>query len=49
MITAVYEKVLGYMRAHDDVWFSSFGDIARWVMDTQRDADTHARRLITKV
>ena len=46
MITAVYEKILGYMRRHDDVWFSSFGEIARWVMDTQRDADTHARRLI---
>ena len=48
MITAVYEKLLGYMRRHDDVWFSSFGEIARWVMDTQRDADTHARRLLSK-
>ena len=46
LITAVFEKILGYMRQHDDVWFASFGEIARWVMDTQRDADTHARRLI---
>jgi hypothetical protein len=48
MITAVYEKLFGYMRQHDDVWFTSFGEIARWVMDTQRDADTHPRRLIKK-
>jgi hypothetical protein len=44
----VYENLFNYMRAHDDVWFSSFGEIARWVMDTQRDADTHARRLLKK-
>jgi allantoinase len=48
MISAVYEKIFNYMRQHDDVWFSSFGEIARWVMDTQRDADTHARRLVRK-
>ena len=48
MITAVFEKILSYMRKHDDVWFASFGEVARWVMDTQRDADTHARRLIAK-
>jgi peptidoglycan/xylan/chitin deacetylase (PgdA/CDA1 family) len=48
MITAVYEKIFSYMRRHDDVWFSSFGEIARWVMDHQRDADTHPRRLIGK-
>jgi peptidoglycan/xylan/chitin deacetylase (PgdA/CDA1 family) len=48
MITSVFEKILGYMRKHDDVWFASFGEIARWVMDSQRDADTHARRLIVE-
>ncbi|MPZ40985.1 MAG: polysaccharide deacetylase family protein [Rhizobiales bacterium] len=47
MITAVYDKIFSYMRRHDDVWFSSFGEIARWVMDTQRDADTHPRRLLS--
>ncbi|MCC6887900.1 MAG: polysaccharide deacetylase family protein [Hyphomicrobiales bacterium] len=46
MIAAVYDKIFGYMRQHDDVWFSSFGEVARWVMETQRDADTHARRLL---
>jgi peptidoglycan/xylan/chitin deacetylase (PgdA/CDA1 family) len=46
MIAAVYEKIFGYMRQHNDVWFTSFGEIARWVMDTQRNADTHARRLL---
>jgi allantoinase len=48
MITAVYEKIFSYMRRHDDVWFSSFGEIARWVMDTQRGADMHPRRLLNK-
>ncbi len=48
MITAVYEKLFSYMHQHDDVWFSSFGEIARWVMDKQRDADTHPRRLLDK-
>jgi peptidoglycan/xylan/chitin deacetylase (PgdA/CDA1 family) len=48
MITAVFEKILTYMRKHDDVWFASFGEVARWVLDTQRDADIHARRLIAK-
>jgi len=46
LVTAVFEKIFGYMRRHDDVWFASFGDIARWVMDTQAGADTHARRLL---
>jgi allantoinase len=46
MVTAVFEKILNYMRKHDDVWFASFGEVARWVLDTQRDADTHPRRLI---
>ncbi len=49
MITAVYEKLFAYMRRHDDVWFTSFGAVAQWVMDTQRGADTHPRRLIKPV
>ena len=48
LVTAVFEKIFGYMRRHDDVWFASFGEIARWVMDNQRDADTHPRRLLGK-
>jgi hypothetical protein len=34
------------MPQYPDVWFASYGEIARWVFDTQRGADTHARRLI---
>jgi peptidoglycan/xylan/chitin deacetylase (PgdA/CDA1 family) len=48
LIAAVFEKIFQTMRRHDDVWFASFGEVARWVMDSQRDADTHARRLIAK-
>jgi peptidoglycan/xylan/chitin deacetylase (PgdA/CDA1 family) len=48
MITAVFEKILSYMRKHDDVWFASFGEVARWVMEAQAGADSHARRLIAK-
>ncbi len=48
LVSAVFDRIFGYMRQHDDVWFASFGEIARWVRDTQRDADTHARRLIAK-
>jgi peptidoglycan/xylan/chitin deacetylase (PgdA/CDA1 family) len=48
LVTAVFEKIFGYMRRHDDVWFASFGEIARWVMDNQRGANTHPRRLLGK-
>jgi peptidoglycan/xylan/chitin deacetylase (PgdA/CDA1 family) len=48
MITAVFEKILNYMRKHDDVWFATFGEVARWVLDAQRDADAHPRRLIKR-
>jgi hypothetical protein len=40
------EKILKYMAQYPDVWFASYGEIARWVYDTQRGADTHARRLV---
>lgn len=46
MIAAVYEKIFGYMRGHNDVWFTSFGEIARWVR--QHGGDTHPRRLIDR-
>ena len=46
LIAAVFEKIFARMKQHQDVWFASFGEIARWVMDSQSDADTHARRLI---
>ncbi len=46
LISAVMEKILRYMAQYPDVWFASYGEIARWVLETQRGADTHARRLI---
>ena len=49
LIAAVYEKIFDHMKRYQDVWFASFGEVARWVMDTQRDADTHARRLIANM
>jgi peptidoglycan/xylan/chitin deacetylase (PgdA/CDA1 family) len=48
LVSAVFDRIFGYLRQHNDVWFASFGEIARWVMDTQRDADTHPRRLLGK-
>jgi peptidoglycan/xylan/chitin deacetylase (PgdA/CDA1 family) len=46
MMTAVYEKIFRYLAQFPEVWFASYGEIARWVMDTQRNADTAARRLL---
>jgi len=48
LISAVIEKILQYMARYPDVWFASYGEIARWVSETQRDADTHARRLVAQ-
>jgi peptidoglycan/xylan/chitin deacetylase (PgdA/CDA1 family) len=46
LMTAVFDKIFRYMAQFPDVWFASYAEIARWVLDTQRDAETHARRLI---
>ena len=46
LVSAIMEKILKYMAQYPDVWFASYGEIARWVHDTQRGADTHPRRLI---
>jgi len=46
LIAAIMERILKYMAQYPDVWFASYGEIARWVLDTQRGADTHPRRLI---
>jgi len=46
LISAVMEKILKYMAQYPDVWFASYGEIARWVFETQRGADVHARRLV---
>lgn len=46
LVTAIFDKIFRYLAQFPDVWFASYGEIARWVLDAQRDADTHARRLI---
>jgi peptidoglycan-N-acetylglucosamine deacetylase len=46
LVSAIMEKILKYMAQYPDVWFASYGEIARWVHDTQRGADTHPRRLV---
>ena len=48
MIAAVFDKIFSYMKTFPDVWFASYAEIARWVMDTQRDAEAHPRRLIAR-
>jgi peptidoglycan-N-acetylglucosamine deacetylase len=48
LIAAVFEKILSYMKQYPDIWFASYAEIARWVMESERDADTDARRLVTR-
>jgi hypothetical protein len=48
LVTSVFDKIFRYMAQFPDVWFASYGEIARWVLDTRRDAATHARRLIDR-
>jgi len=49
LVSAIMEKILKYMAQYPDVWFASYAEIARWVFETQRGADTHARRLIARI
>jgi peptidoglycan/xylan/chitin deacetylase (PgdA/CDA1 family) len=49
LISAIIEKILKYMAQYPGVWFASYGEIARWVLDTQRGAETHARRLLAQI
>jgi hypothetical protein len=44
----VFDKIFRYMAEFPDVWFASYGEIARWMIEKHRDADTHARRLIDR-
>jgi allantoinase len=46
LVSAIMEKILKYMAQYPDVWFASYAEIARWVFETQRGAETHARRLV---
>ncbi len=44
MITAIFQKIFGYMKQFPDVWFASYGEIAKWVMEHRLEADP--RRLL---
>ncbi len=44
MISAVFDKIFKYMAQYPEVWFASYGEIARWVLEHKLDADP--RRLL---
>jgi len=44
MISAVFDKIFKYMAQYPEVWFASYGEIARWVLENKLDADP--RRLL---
>ena len=44
MISAVFDKIFKYMAQYPAVWFASYGEIARWVLEHKLDADP--RRLL---
>ncbi len=44
MISAVFEKLFKYMAQFPEVWFASYGEIARWVIEHKLEPDP--RRLL---
>jgi allantoinase len=44
MIAAVFDKIFKYMAQYPEVWFASYGEIARWVLEHKLDPDP--RRLL---
>jgi peptidoglycan-N-acetylglucosamine deacetylase len=44
MISAIFDKLFKYVTKHDDVWFATYAEIARWVLDNKLDPDP--RRLL---
>jgi allantoinase len=44
MISAIFEKLFKYFAKHDGVWFATYAEIAKWVLDNKLDADP--RRLL---
>jgi len=39
IIAAVFDKIFKYMAGHPDVWFTSYNEIAQWVLDNRLRAD----------
>jgi peptidoglycan/xylan/chitin deacetylase (PgdA/CDA1 family) len=46
LVCAVFDKILKYFAQFPDVWFASHGEIARWTLEQNVEAETHARRLL---
>jgi peptidoglycan/xylan/chitin deacetylase (PgdA/CDA1 family) len=44
LVCAVFDKILKYFAQFPDVWFASHGEIARWTLDENIEAETYARR-----
>jgi allantoinase len=44
MITAIFDKLFKYMAQYPEVWFASYSEIARWVLDNKLEPDP--RRLL---
>jgi len=44
MISAIFEKLFKYMAQFPEVWFASYGEIARWVIEHKLEPDP--RRLL---
>jgi hypothetical protein len=42
----VFDKILKYFAQFPIVWFASHGEIARWTLEQNIEAETHARRLL---
>jgi len=47
LICAVLDKILKYFARFPDVWFASHGEIARWTLDQNIEAETFGRRALT--
>jgi hypothetical protein len=46
LVCAVFDKILKYFAQFPGVWFASHGEIARWTLEENIKAETHARRLL---
>lgn len=44
LVCAVFDRILKYFAQFPDVWFASHGEVARWTLDQNIEAETHAKR-----
>jgi allantoinase len=45
LVCAVFDRILKYIAQFPDVWFASHGEIARWTLDENIEAETYGRRI----